>query len=70
MTVSYPGHIFTYDPRLEPLLPAWPSGWIVDGDQLLDVDKNGAIDVDDLVEVGIRLGQAWPPEHYKMIPPT
>lgn len=68
MTVSYPDHIFTYDTRLEPLLPAWPSGWIVDGDQLLDVDKNGAIDVDDLVEVGIRIGQAWPPEHYKMIP--
>jgi len=70
MTVSYPGHIFTYDPRLEPLYPAWPAGWIVGGDQLLDVDKNGAIDVDDLVEVGIRLGQAWPPEHYKMIPPS
>ena len=70
MTVASPGHIFTYDTRLYPELPAWPSGWIVDGDQLLDVDKNGAIDTDDLLEIGVYFGWGWPPEYYKMVPPT
>jgi hypothetical protein len=61
---------FTYDTRLYPLYPAWDAGWVVDGDQLLDADKNGAIDSFDLVEIGVRLGQTWPPSYYEFIPPT
>jgi hypothetical protein len=63
---------FTYDTRLPgyEFYPAWDAGWVVDYDQLLDVTKNGAIDSFDLVEIGVRLGQTWPPSYYEFIPPT
>jgi len=62
--VAYPGHLFTFDPRLYPTLPPWPSEWIVDGEQLLDVDEDGDIDVTDLIEIGIHFGKPWPPPWY------
>jgi ABC-type transport system substrate-binding protein len=61
--VRWPDHKDTYDPRLYPLLPAWDTSWMnaTTGDHYLDVDKNGAIDVDDLLEISVRYGQEWPP---------
>jgi hypothetical protein len=63
-----PGHIFTNDPRLYPDLPAWPEAWIVDGDQLLDVTKDGRINAADLTELGIWFLQDFPPAYYLAIP--
>jgi ABC-type transport system substrate-binding protein len=62
--VAEPDAYLTYDPRLYPLLPPWPAEWIVDGDQLLDVDKDGAIDTDDLLDISLYFGWAWPPPWY------
>ena len=64
--VRWPGHKLTYDPRLHPLLPAWDTSWMntTTGDHYLDVDKNGAIDVEDLLEISVRYGQEWPPPWY------
>ncbi len=66
--VRWPGHKSTYDPRLYPLLPAWDTSWMnaTTGDHYLDVDKNGAIDVDDLLEISVKYGHTWPPPWYEM----
>jgi len=66
-TVAFPGRIFTYDTRLFPTLPSWPSNFVVDSDQYLDVDKNGAIDVNDLIEIGVAFGKSWPPSYYEWV---
>jgi ABC-type transport system substrate-binding protein len=63
-----PDALLTYDPRLYPELPPWPTEWIVDGDQLLDADKDGAIDADDLLEIGLYMTWDWPPPWYEMEP--
>ncbi len=64
--VRWEGHKNTYDPILYPLLPPWPDEWVdpETGENYLDVDKNGAIDVDDLLEISVNYGQEWPPPWY------
>jgi len=66
--VRWPGHKSTYDPRLYPGYPAWDPIWMnaTTGDHYLDVDKNGAIDVDDLLEISVKYGHTWPPPWYEM----
>jgi len=46
-------HVFTYDPIQYPELPPWDPVW----GPACDVDENGAIDVNDLIEVGIHFGE-------------
>jgi len=62
--MSVSSYLFTYDPRLYPFLPPWPSEWVVEGENLLDVDENGVIDTDDLLEIGVHFGKPWPPPWY------
>ncbi len=66
--VRWPGHKSTYDPRLYEGYPAWDTSWMnaTTGDHYLDVDKNGAIDVDDLLEISVKYGHTWPPPWYEM----
>jgi ABC-type transport system substrate-binding protein len=64
LSVAYPGRIFRYHPELYPELPPWPSEVIEEGDQPLDVNKDGAIDTIDLVEIGGHFGETWPPPWY------
>jgi len=46
-------NIFTYDPNQYPDLPPWDPVW----GPVCDVDKNGAIDIDDLIMVGLHIGE-------------
>jgi hypothetical protein len=51
MEVSF--NVFTYDPNQYPDLPPWDPVW----GPVCDVDKNGAIDTDDLYLVGLHFGE-------------